>query len=86
MDSQIEQDLLLTRATVGISSDPLLKDQVAMRGGTALHKVHLAPARRYSEDIDLVLVGARPIHPDVKTYDVDRAAEIVRRVFLPHLE
>ncbi|MGM0670374.1 MAG: nucleotidyl transferase AbiEii/AbiGii toxin family protein, partial [Gemmatimonadota bacterium] len=26
-----------------------------------LHKVHLAPASRYSEDIDLVLVGPRPI-------------------------
>jgi Nucleotidyl transferase AbiEii toxin, Type IV TA system len=31
-----------------------------MRGGTLLHKVHLAPAARYSEDIDLVVVGTRP--------------------------
>jgi len=31
-----------------------------MRGGTLLHKVHLAPASRYSEDIDLVVVGTRP--------------------------
>jgi hypothetical protein len=31
-----------------------------MRGGTVLHKVHLAPAARYSEDIDRVLVGDRP--------------------------
>jgi len=31
-----------------------------MRGGTLLHKVHRAPASRYSEDIDLVLVGDRP--------------------------
>jgi predicted nucleotidyltransferase component of viral defense system len=31
-----------------------------MRGGTILHKVHLAPAARYSEDIDLVAVGDRP--------------------------
>ena len=31
-----------------------------MRGGTLLHKVHLAPAARYSEDIDLVIYGARP--------------------------
>lgn len=60
-DSQIEQDLLLTRAMVLIFGDPFLKEQVAMRGGTVLHKVHLAPARRYSEDIDLVLVGDRPI-------------------------
>ena len=33
---------------------------VAMRGGTVLHKAHLAPAARYSEDIDLVLVTQRP--------------------------
>ena len=31
-----------------------------MRGGTLLHKVHLAPASRYSEDIDLVVFGDRP--------------------------
>lgn len=31
-----------------------------MRGGTVLHKVHLAPAARYSEDIDLVVIGDRP--------------------------
>jgi predicted nucleotidyltransferase component of viral defense system len=31
-----------------------------MRGGTVLHKGHLAPASRYSEDIDLVRVGDRP--------------------------
>jgi predicted nucleotidyltransferase component of viral defense system len=42
-------------------SDAFLASQVALRGGTVLHKVHLAPASRYSEDIDLVLVGERPI-------------------------
>ena len=31
-----------------------------MRGGTLLHKAHLAPASRYSEDIDLVVGGTRP--------------------------
>lgn len=34
--------------------DKFLSKQVAMRGGTVLHKGHLAPASRYSEDIDLV--------------------------------
>lgn len=60
-DAQIEQDLLLTRAMVAIFRDPFLSGQIAMRGGTALHKLHLAPAARYSEDIDLVLVGDRPV-------------------------
>lgn len=57
---QIEQDLLLSLAMRGIFSDEFLRTQVAMRGGTVLHKVHLAPAARYSEDIDLVVFGDRP--------------------------
>ena len=60
-DAQVEQDLLLTQAMVAIFRDPFLFGQVAMRGGTALHKLHLAPAARYLEDIDLVLVGSRPV-------------------------
>jgi predicted nucleotidyltransferase component of viral defense system len=58
--AQVEQDLLLCRAMHAIFSDKFLASQVAMRGGTLLHKVHLAPAVRYSEDIDLVVIGERP--------------------------
>lgn len=57
---QVEQDLLLSLAMTAVFQDDFLSRQIAMRGGTALHKVHLAPAARYSEDIDLVLVGERP--------------------------
>lgn len=57
---QVEQDLLLCRAMVALFDDTFLSSQVAMRGGTLLHKVHLVPASRYSEDIDLVVVGTRP--------------------------
>jgi predicted nucleotidyltransferase component of viral defense system len=57
---QVEQDLLLCRSMVALFSDEFLSGQLAMRGGTLLHKVHLAPAARYSEDIDLVVVGDRP--------------------------
>lgn len=57
---QVEQDLLLSRAMVSLFSDAFLKTQIAMRGGTLLHKVHLAPPARYSEDIDLVAIGDRP--------------------------
>jgi len=45
---------------VALFDDKFLSSQIAMRGGTLLHKVHLAPPARYSEDIDLVVVGARP--------------------------
>jgi len=57
---QVEQDLLLCRAMAALFNDKFLRTQVAMRGGTLLHKVHLAPPARYSEDIDLVAVGDRP--------------------------
>ena len=57
---QVEQDLLLCQTMVALFEDSFLQGQIAMRGGTLLHKVHLAPAARYSEDIDLVVVGDRP--------------------------
>lgn len=53
--SQIEQDLRLSRGVAAIFEDEVLSQHLAMRGGTVLHKAHLAPAARYSEDIDLVL-------------------------------
>lgn len=62
-DAQVEQDLLLSRALVEIFTDPLLKEHLAFRGGTALHKLFLLPAARYSEDIDLVQIHAGPFGP-----------------------
>lgn len=56
--SQIEQDLRLSRGVAAIFDDVVLQEHLAMRGGTVLHKAHLAPAARYSEDIDLVLIKA----------------------------
>ncbi len=46
-----------------IFSDELLRENLAFRGGTALHKLYLDPAPRYSEDIDLVQIKAGPIKP-----------------------
>lgn len=62
-DAQVEQDLVIARALVEIFSVPLLANSLAFRGGTALHKLFLRPAARYSEDIDLVQVRAEPIGP-----------------------
>jgi predicted nucleotidyltransferase component of viral defense system len=61
--SQIEQDLRLSRGLAALFEDEVLRGHVAMRGGTVLHKAHLAPAARYSEDIDLVLT--KPMDTDV---------------------
>lgn len=73
---QVEQDLLVCRSMAALFNDEFLKSQVAMRGGTLLHKAHLAPASRYSEDIDLVVYGDRP------EGHVNRA---IRRVLEPYL-
>jgi predicted nucleotidyltransferase component of viral defense system len=57
----VEQDLVLSRVLVEIYSDPFLSSSLAFRGGTALHKLYLSPASRYSEDIDLVQIEAGAI-------------------------
>jgi len=60
-DAQVEQDLILSRPLVELFSDAFLAENLAFRGGTALHKLHLAPASRYSEDLDFVQIKAGPI-------------------------
>jgi predicted nucleotidyltransferase component of viral defense system len=62
-DAQVEQDLILSRALIEIFQEPGLSGSLLLRGGTALHKLFISPARRYSEDIDLVQVAAGPIGP-----------------------
>lgn len=65
-DVQVEQDLVIRRALVELFSRPLVASALAFRGGTALYKLHLVPAARYSEDIDLVQIEAGPIGPVLK--------------------
>jgi predicted nucleotidyltransferase component of viral defense system len=60
-NAQVEQDLIISRAMADIFAHPDLGRKLAMRGGTAMHKLYLAPATRYSEDIDLVQTQAGPI-------------------------
>lgn len=60
---QVEQDLIISRALVELFSDDFLTENLAFRGGTALHKLFLNPAPRYSEDIDLVQIKPGPIKP-----------------------
>lgn len=62
-DHQVEQDLVISRALVEIFSEPMLRDELAFRGGTALYKLHFRPPTRYSEDIDLVQTRAKPAGP-----------------------
>ncbi|MBZ0242481.1 MAG: nucleotidyl transferase AbiEii/AbiGii toxin family protein, partial [Bacteroidales bacterium] len=48
--AQVEQDLIISRVLVELFSDEFLRENLAFRGGTALHKLYLTPASRYSED------------------------------------
>lgn len=60
-NAQVEQDLVLSRALVDMFEVPIVAEQAVFRGGTALHKLCLESAGRYSEDIDLVQRDAGPI-------------------------
>jgi len=60
-DHQVEQDLVISRAIAEMFSIPGMGDRLAFRGGTAIYKLYVVPAARYSEDIDLVQVRAEPI-------------------------
>ncbi|HEY0482920.1 MAG TPA: nucleotidyl transferase AbiEii/AbiGii toxin family protein [Kofleriaceae bacterium] len=53
-DHQVEQDLVISRAIVDLYSSPTIASSLAFRGGAALYRLHIRPAARYSEDIDLV--------------------------------
>ena len=55
---QVEQDLLLSQLICLIARDDYRGDELVFRGGTCLHKLHLHPARRYSEDLDYVRTTA----------------------------
>lgn len=61
LQSQVEQDLVLSRALVLMYQNPLIQKSLAFRGGTALNKLYCNSSARYSEDIDLVQIHDAPI-------------------------
>ncbi|MBU2651400.1 MAG: nucleotidyl transferase AbiEii/AbiGii toxin family protein [Bacteroidetes bacterium] len=62
-NAQVEQDLIIERTLVEMFSDKMIRENLAFRGGTALHKIFFKPQVRYSEDIDLVQIKPGPIKP-----------------------
>ncbi len=62
-DPMVEQDLILSRILVDLFSNPIFREQLIFRGGTALHKLCFPKPLRYSEDIDLVQRDPGPIGP-----------------------
>lgn len=61
--TQVEQDLLLSQAICEIANHPYLGAELVFRGGTALHKLHMAAPYRYSEDLDYVRSTSSGIAP-----------------------
>jgi len=72
----IEQDMIISRALVDLYSNSYIKEKLVFRGGTALNKLFMNPAARYSEDIDLVQIKAEPIGSMI---------DIIREVLKPWL-
>lgn len=68
-NEQVEQDLIISRTLIALFSDEFLSENLAFLGGTALHKLYLNPAPRYSEDIDLVQIKEGPIKPILQRID-----------------
>jgi len=58
--------LIISRALVEMYTRPPIAQSLAFRGGTALHKLHFHPPRRYSEDLDFVQIEAGPIGPTLE--------------------
>lgn len=58
---QVEQDLIISRALCDLFNSKVLREMIAFRGGTAIHKLLFKKPLRYSEDIDLVQTRAEPI-------------------------
>jgi len=62
-DAQVEQDLIISRILMELFLNSVTQKGLLFRGGTALHKLFLAPPVRYSEDLDFVQKEPGPIGP-----------------------
>lgn len=74
--AMVEQDLIISRALVCLYNEPKVKESLVFRGGTALNKLYIQPASRYSEDIDFVQRKPEPIGETISA---------IRRVLNPWL-
>ena len=59
--AMVEQDMVITKALILLYGQPKISSSLAFRGGTALNKIFITPASRYSEDLDFVQIVQEPI-------------------------
>lgn len=74
----VEKDYFLTLLLDGISHEPLLKESLVFKGGTALRKIYFKNYR-YSEDLDFTLKKALPGR-ELRSA-LDSAMEYLRREY-----
>jgi hypothetical protein len=85
-DRQVAQDLLLSVLAIRVAKHPLLHEHLLWRGGTCLHKLHLDHPRRYSEDLDYVLVGGAqhgPVRDALVDVVMSTGMDVVNEVVSP---
>jgi len=62
----VEHDLILSKAICVLYQNPLIRENLVFRGGTALHKLFFKRSGRFSEDLDFVQIKAEPIGETVQ--------------------
>jgi hypothetical protein len=80
-DAQVEQDLALTRAVVELFAEPRLAGRIAVRGGTALHKLFLHDKQTDAGFLEEV----GPLLSTSVQYDPAAAVAQVRQVLVEKL-
>ena len=61
--TQVEHDLMLSRALCAIFQDSTLSSVLRFRGGTAIHKLVMPTPGRFSEDLDLIYIDNAGMGP-----------------------
>jgi predicted nucleotidyltransferase component of viral defense system len=56
---QVEEDLILSRLMVDVANHDLLRPELAFRGGTCLHKLHLPTTTLARRSVDSRRCGVR---------------------------
>ena len=83
-NEQVEQDLVICRALVEIFNNKFLAENLAFRGGTALHKLYIHPQARYSEEFEQIILSGIDASPIGEV--IDRLREILAFVGKANVE
>lgn len=80
--AMVEQDLIICRALVDIFSDDFLKEQLAFRGGTALHKQFVQNMELKLQDPEFLNDTDILLRTDANKFDPKHAYTMVKEAFI----